>query len=80
MFKKILLKIIKIYQKTLSYDHGIMGKLFPNTRFCKFTPTCSEYSYGAIEKYGIFKGLALSSKRVLKCNPWTKPGAYDPVP
>ena len=80
MIKSIFLKTIKAYQKTLSYDHGIMGKLFPNTRFCKFTPTCSEYSYEAIDKYGVLKGSVLSIKRVVRCNPWSEPGAYDPVP
>ncbi len=77
--KYILLFLIRIYQKTLSYDHGIMGKIFPNTRYCKHVPTCSEYGYEAIEKYGSIKGSFLAIKRVLRCNPWTKPGTYDPV-
>ena len=80
MVKKIALWIIKIYQKTLSLDHGVMGKIFPNRRNCKFVPTCSEYSYSAIEKYGVFKGGILSIKRVIRCNPWAKPGQYDPIP
>ncbi|MHC1716587.1 MAG: membrane protein insertion efficiency factor YidD [Candidatus Dojkabacteria bacterium] len=78
--RHILMFIIRIYQKTFSYDHGIMGKIFPNTRFCKFTPTCSQYGYEAIEKYGSIKGTILFLKRFVKCNPWTKPGIYDPVP
>jgi hypothetical protein len=57
-----------------------MGKIFPNTRYCKFTPTCSEYGYGAIEKYGVFKGGWLFVKRFVRCNPWTEAGRYDPVP
>ena len=78
--KKIVIWIIKVYQKTLSLDHGILGKLFPNLRGCKFTPTCSEYTCGAIEKYGILKGLVMGSKRVARCNPWSQAGQYDPVP
>jgi putative membrane protein insertion efficiency factor len=70
--KKIVLKSIKIYQKTLSFDHGYMGKLFPNTRFCKFTPTCSVYGYNAIEEHGVIKGGWMAFKRYLKCNPWSK--------
>lgn len=39
--KKVVLKIIRWYQKTLSLDHGFYGKLRPNYRVCKFIPTCS---------------------------------------
>jgi hypothetical protein len=78
--KKIILWIIKIYQKTISLDYGILGKIFPNLRGCKFTPTCSEYTYMAVEKYGAFKGLKLGSRRVIRCNPWAETGQYDPVP
>ena len=78
--KYLLLFLIRLYQKTFSYDHGLMGKIFPNTRFCKFTPTCSQYGYEAIEKYGIIRGGWLATKRFVRCNPWTEPGRYDPVP
>ena len=77
--RRIFLFGIKIYQKTLSFDHGLLGRVFPNYRSCKFTPTCSEYTYTAIEKYGVFKGGKLGFKRILKCNPYTEPGQYDPV-
>ncbi|MFH1029808.1 MAG: membrane protein insertion efficiency factor YidD [bacterium] len=72
-----ILKLIKIYQKTLSFDHGIFKYLFPHG-YCKFHPTCSEYAYQAIEKYGVIKGGLKSLWRVLRCNPWNK-GGYDPV-
>jgi hypothetical protein len=78
--KKIVLFLIRIYQKTLSYDHGILGKIFPNTRYCKFTPTCSEYTYTAVERYGIFKGLCMGAERLSRCNSKTPAGTYDPVP
>ncbi len=78
--KKIILWLIKQYQKTFSLDHGIRGKLNPNRRNCKFVPTCSEYGYEAIEKYGVVKGGFLTVKRLIRCNPWTPPGTYDPVP
>ncbi len=80
MMKKIVLFLIRVYQKTLSYDHGFMGKLFPNNRPCKFTPTCSEYGYQAIDKYGVIKGGGLAIKRVMRCTPNATPGQYDPVP
>jgi uncharacterized protein len=78
--KRFELLLIKGYQKTLSLDHGYLGKIYPNTRACKFNPTCSEYGYGAIERFGIFKGNYLAIKRVFRCNPWSEPGQYDPVP
>lgn len=46
---------------------------------CIYTPTCSQYSIEAIEKYGAFKGSYLTAKRILRCNPFAK-GGYDPVP
>lgn len=78
--KKVLLFLIRFYQKTLSLDHGYMGKIFPNTRHCKFIPTCSEYGYEAIEKYGVIKGSFLALKRIVRCNPWSEPSKYDPIP
>lgn len=46
---------------------------------CRFIPTCSEYAYEAIEKYGALKGGRLAVWRLLRCNPFCK-GGYDPVP
>ena len=46
---------------------------------CRFTPTCSEYAFMALKKYGPFKGLWLTVKRLSKCHPWGGSG-YDPVP
>ncbi|MFH0856993.1 MAG: membrane protein insertion efficiency factor YidD [bacterium] len=73
----LVLKIIKIYQKTLSFDHGIFKYLYPHG-YCRFKPTCSEYAYESIEKYGIIKGGLKALWRVLRCNPWNK-GGWDPV-
>ena len=71
-----VLKLISLYQKTLSPDHG----LFNNTTFygCKYHPTCSEYSYQAIEKYGVLKGGRKAIWRLLRCNPFSK-GGHDPL-
>ena len=67
--QKIILGLIKIYQK--------FSKLTPPT--CRFYPTCSAYTYQAIQKYGVIKGGFLGVKRILKCHPYHK-GGYDPVP
>lgn len=71
------LVIIKIYQKTISPDHGWFKPLFPYG-FCRFTPTCSHYGYHAISKYGIFKGGFLCVYRIMRCNPFSK-GGIDPL-
>ncbi|MBU1132493.1 membrane protein insertion efficiency factor YidD [Patescibacteria group bacterium] len=68
---------IRFYQKTLSFDHGIFKEMFPGG-YCRFHPTCSEYAYRAIEKYGVFRGGLLGVYRILRCNPFSK-GGNDPV-
>ena len=67
----ILLSFIRLYQMTLA-------RAMPaNT--CRFYPSCSHYGYQAIYKHGAFKGSAMATWRVLRCNPFN-PGGYDPVP
>lgn len=46
---------------------------------CRYQPTCSHYMIGAIEEWGIFKGLWLGLKRIGRCHPWGGHG-FDPVP
>lgn len=73
----LVIKILKFYQKTLSFDHGFLKVFYPHG-FCRFKPTCSEYAISAVEKYGIIKGGFKAGWRVLRCNPFNK-GGYDPV-
>ena len=68
--KKIILLLIRFYQKYISIFLG---------KNCRFYPTCSAYTYEAIEKFGIIKGIFLGIKRIIKCHPF-HPGGYDPVP
>lgn len=75
--RRLAVALIRIYQKTISFDHGLMKVFYPHG-FCRFTPTCSEYGAQAIEKYGIIKGGLMTGWRVLRCNPWSK-GGFDPV-
>lgn len=65
--------LIKIYQKTISPDHGLFKSRFPYG-YCRFTPTCSEYGYEAIRKKGLIIGVVLAAWRILRCNPWSKGG------
>jgi putative membrane protein insertion efficiency factor len=62
--------LIKIYQFVIS-------PLTPAS--CRYQPTCSTYSFEALKKHGLIKGLYLSIKRILSCHPWGGSG-YDPVP
>ena len=66
--KKVIIKLIKIYQKTPGLFHFN----------CKFYPSCSNYTIEALEKYGLIKGSFLGIKRILKCNPFSK-GGFDPL-
>lgn len=68
--KKIFLKLIRFYQVCIS----------PRTSpKCKYYPTCSQYGYEAVERFGALKGGAMTVWRILRCNPFSK-GGYDPVP
>ena len=69
----ILKKFFKIYKKIIS---PLIHYLSPNCG-CRFYPTCSDYSFQAIKKYGILKGLIKSFKRVIRCHPFNG-GGYDP--
>lgn len=68
--KTILLGLIRLYQLTLS-------RVLPPT--CRFHPSCSQYSYEAVSRYGLWRGGWLAVRRVVRCHPFN-PGGYDPVP
>lgn len=72
--KKILvfipLLLINFYRKAIS-------PFLPPS--CRFTPTCSAYAYESFQKYGLFKGMWLTIKRLSRCHPCGGSG-YDPVP
>lgn len=77
MIRGLLNSIIKLYQKTLSPDHGWFKGFFPHG-YCKYYPSCSQYARESIEKDGVIKGLAKSFWRILRCNPWSKGGVDQP--
>jgi hypothetical protein len=68
--RSILLGVIRLYQLTLS-------RVLPPS--CRFVPSCSQYGYEAIARYGVWRGGWLAVKRVARCHP-LNPGGYDPVP
>lgn len=68
--KKILIKIIKLYQTLPLHSHTC----------CRFYPTCSNYAIEAINTHGAFFGTILTIKRILRCNPFNKKSGIDLVP
>lgn len=71
MIRAVLIFLVRIYQACISPLTG------PR---CRFHPTCSSYAIQAIERFGAFKGSWMALKRLIKCQPFTKSGFYDPVP
>jgi putative membrane protein insertion efficiency factor len=68
--KRFILLLIRSYKKYIS---PLLGN------HCRFHPTCSEYTYEAIQKHGLLRGILIGTKRLLKCHPF-HPGGVDPVP
>jgi putative membrane protein insertion efficiency factor len=69
--KYIGLGLIRFYQMTFSV-------FLPSS--CRFTPSCSQYGYEAINRYGLFKGGWMTAKRIGRCHPFYHGNLYDPVP
>ena len=70
MINRLLIKVIKFYQKYLS---PLLGQN------CRFHPTCSQYALEALRIHGTYRGTVLAIKRIMKCNPWGGSG-IDKVP
>jgi len=62
-FKGLVLRALVGYKKYISRGN-----------YCRFVPTCSEYTYEAVEKYGVMRGLWMGLGRVIRCHPWGKSG------
>ena len=69
MIKPLLLKTIRLFQYTRMFRQPA----------CRFYPSCSDYSYGCIERHGVVRGALLSIWRVVRCQP-LHPGGVDEVP
>ena len=73
----IVFTLIRLYQRTLSPDHGIIKYAFLSGA-CRYHPTCSNYMAQAIRQYGLLGGLVAGARRVLRCHPFAE-GGHDPV-
>lgn len=76
--KKFTLFLVRFYQRTSFFHKQIFRTFFLTDKVCKFTPTCSQYTYESIEKYGVLKGGFFALARIIRCHPWSR-GGYDPV-
>ncbi len=77
--KRLILKLIRLYQKTNLFRSELLKQLYLSDASCRFSPTCSVYTYQAVEKYGSIKGIYIGMLRIIRCHPWNK-GGYDPIP
>jgi len=78
VFRIPALVAIKTYQILISFDHGLLKIFYPDG-YCRFHPSCSQYGYEAINRFGVIKGTFLAMKRLTRCHPWSQ-GGLDEVP
>jgi putative membrane protein insertion efficiency factor len=75
--RRVVVFLLKIYQRTLSLDHGPFKWMRPHGQ-CKFYPTCSQYAIDVVQKHGIFRGGWRALKRIIRCHPWAIGGVDEP--
>lgn len=76
--KSLILRLIRVYQKSFLFRSSLLKFLFLSDSACRYRPTCSQYTYQAISRYGIIRGSLKGLGRILRCHPWSK-GGDDPV-
>ena len=66
----ITLAFIRFYQRSISPGRDAS---------CRYQPTCSRYTYDAVERFGAVRGTWMGLRRIARCHPG-RSGGYDPVP
>jgi putative membrane protein insertion efficiency factor len=69
---------VRIALLALRFYKTYLSMLFAGN--CRFEPTCSQYAYEAIERFGVARGVWLGLKRLLRCHPLSRKFGYDPIP
>ncbi|HEY6945765.1 MAG TPA: membrane protein insertion efficiency factor YidD [Candidatus Acidoferrum sp.] len=69
---------VRIALLALRFYKTYLSLLFAGN--CRFQPSCSQYAYEAIERFGVARGVWLGLKRLLRCHPLSRRFGYDPVP
>lgn len=77
MGQELLVMLIRLYQRTLSPDHGWL-RAWRTEPFCSHQPTCSDYGIEALTKHGVQRGVALTVQRLSECG--RSRARLDPVP
>lgn len=68
--KRTALALIAAYQRWISPSMP---------RRCRYEPSCSAYTAGAVRRFGVLRGVVLGGWRLMRCNPFSH-GGFDPVP
>jgi len=66
--KRIVVALIRLYQKTFTARYIIQKNLHIPYHPCRFEPSCSEYTLLSVQKHGVIKGLKMGFAQILKCN------------
>lgn len=69
---------VRVCLLALRFYKTYLSILFAGT--CRFDPTCSQYAYEAIDRFGVARGIWLGFRRLLRCHPLSRRFGYDPVP
>ena len=70
--------VVRLALFALRFYKAYLSMLFAGN--CRFQPTCSQYSYEAIDRFGVARGAWLTLKRLARCQPLSGRFGYDPVP
>jgi uncharacterized protein len=69
---------VRVALFALRFYKAYLSMLFAGS--CRFEPTCSRYSYEAVERFGVRRGSWLTLKRLLRCQPLSRKFGFDPIP
>jgi putative membrane protein insertion efficiency factor len=69
---------VRVALLALRFYKAYLSILFAGN--CRFHPTCSQYTYEAIERFGVPRGVWLGMKRLARCHPLSRKFGYDPIP